>query len=133
MTMSSYKHLSWKQFDIAVAHLKNKYKNQKYDGIYGPARGGLVLAVKLSHLLDIPLILKPRSGCLWVDDIIDSGATFNSYKGFMCKDYCCWVAREESKNYYNVLKSNKWIVFPWESSHVNDIQSDKIKYENKIC
>ena len=47
---------SWKSFDSAVKLAVSKYKDQKFVGVYGIPRGGLCLAVALSHHLKIPLL-----------------------------------------------------------------------------
>ena len=52
-------------------------------GIYGIPRGGLCLAVALSHKLNIELLKEPRNNILIVDDIYDSGETLHRYKDFL--------------------------------------------------
>ena len=71
---------NWKDLDGAVKIASNKYKNKKFTGVYGIPRGGLCLAVSLSHYLNIPLLELPQDNCLIVDDIYDSGKTLEKYK-----------------------------------------------------
>ena len=129
--MSKYAYLDWLDFDLAISRLYDRYKGIEFSGVYGVKRGGLALAVALSHQLKLKFLNKPNTDCLWVDDIIDSGATFVKYDG-RCKDYCCWVARKTSNKYYSVVLSKKWVVFPWESAKHTDIKEDYRKYVERI-
>ena len=52
--MISY--FTWSQFDKASELIANKCKFTEFSGIYGVPRGGLCLAVTLSHKLNIDLI-----------------------------------------------------------------------------
>ena len=115
--------VSWQQveeyLDKLCAHIL--VNNIPHKGVYGIPRGGLVLAVMLSHKLDIPLLLAPTKDCIIVDDIADSGRSllhytnndtqFNNY--FITTMY--YDKRSMVKpNYYSKEKQGKWIVFPWE-------------------
>jgi len=51
------KYFSWCEFDKSVEYIANKCKFLEFSGIYGIPRGGLCLAVALSHKLKIKLIL----------------------------------------------------------------------------
>ena len=55
--MISY--FTWSEFDKSVEHIANKCKIFEFSGIYGVPRGGLCLAVALSHKLKIELNLTP--------------------------------------------------------------------------
>jgi len=78
--MSKYAYLDWLDFDLAISRLYDRYKGIEFSGVYGVKRGGLALAVALSHQLKLKFLNKPNTDCLWVDDIIDSGATFVKWK-----------------------------------------------------
>ena len=52
----------------------------KLSGIYGVPRGGLCLAVALSHKLDIQLIESPCKNSLIVDDVFETGITLSNFK-----------------------------------------------------
>jgi hypoxanthine phosphoribosyltransferase len=118
------KHLSWNEFDLAVEAIAAQCPS--VNGVYGVPRGGLVLAVALSHRLLVPLLSEPRIGALWVDDIVDTGRTVdNSLKGMT---YAAWV----NKRYdYEVISAqscgDEWVVFPWEKS--SNATSDKDLYD----
>ena len=51
--------LNWEQYYQSILDLSNIIKNtkKKFDGVYGFPRGGLIISVCFSHLLDIPLII----------------------------------------------------------------------------
>ena len=48
-------YFTWDEFDKSVEHIANKCKFLEFSGIYGVPRGGLCLAVALSHKLKIEL------------------------------------------------------------------------------
>ena len=54
--------------------------NFKFSGIYGIPRGGLCLAVALSHKLNIKLIQNLLKIHLIVDDVFETGITLNNFK-----------------------------------------------------
>lgn len=85
-------------------------------GVYGIPRGGLVFAVILSHMLNVPLLAAPCEGCLVVDDIADTGETLVHYK------QCGYKITTMFYNKISVVKpdfsmkekNDLWIVYPWE-------------------
>ncbi len=110
---------SWTEFDSDVKKLSRKIKrlNKQFSAVWGPARGGLPLAVCLSHALDIPMAQRPTdTSVLIVDDIADTGRTLNKYakKGFTIAtifyhSQCLYVP-----TIWLLKKGDQWIVFPWE-------------------
>lgn len=74
------KYITWDEVTAYVEAVRDKYKDLNLCGVYGLPRGGLVLAVMISHKLNIPLLMSPAEGCLIVDDICDSGETLLHYK-----------------------------------------------------
>jgi hypoxanthine phosphoribosyltransferase len=114
-------YMTWQQFDKACYKLAEKLRPTKFDNIYGPPRGGLVVAVRLSHLLKIPLILDIKnstSNTIVVDDIADTGKTLKPFKSENC--YLCvatlYYHRQSivEPDFWIYEKTDKWIVFPWE-------------------
>ena len=73
-------YFTWNEFDNAVEVIASKCMFLEFSGIYGVPRGGLCLAVALSHKLEINLISEPRKNALIVDDIYETGITLNSFK-----------------------------------------------------
>ena len=65
--MISY--FTWGEFDKSVEYIADECKFLDFSGIYGIPRGGLCLAVALSHKLKINLISEPIKNSLIVDDL----------------------------------------------------------------
>ena len=76
--MISY--FTWGEFDKSVEQIANKCRFKEFSGIYGVPRGGLCLAVALSHKLKIELISKPLKKSLIVDDVYETGLTLTTFK-----------------------------------------------------
>ena len=76
--MISY--FTWSEFDKCVEQIATKCSFREFYGIYGVPRGGLCLAVALSHKLKIELISKPLKNSLIVDDIYETGLTLTTFK-----------------------------------------------------
>ena len=68
-------YFTWNEFDKGVEHIVYKSKFLKFSGVYGVPRGGLCLAVALSHKLKINLISEPMKNSLIVDDVYETGTT----------------------------------------------------------
>lgn len=89
------RHVSWDEFGELTTHVAAQLSYDVPDCIVGLARGGLVPAVRLSHILNIPLVslnlsfrddkvsgldlsqLDKYNNIAIVDDICDSGKTFH--------------------------------------------------------
>jgi len=116
---------TWEQFERGCQLLARQIKNSGFDfyGIYGIPRGGLVLAVRLSHLLKLKLFTKsPRlfnlRRVLIVDDISDTGKTLLSFKkeGFKIATLHYHLDTEVKPDFHVHIKHDKWIEYPWERS-----------------
>lgn len=111
-------YITWSEFGAMVRELAKQIKKRRirFNGIYGIPRGGLPIAIYLSHYLKLPLQLYPNEKSLVVDDISDTGKTLESHKNkFIATLFTtswtkskplCWVGKKEKKT--------DWIVFPWE-------------------
>ncbi len=129
--MTRKRYLTWTQFDEAVVYLaREMFKvSGPVSGVYGPPRGGLPLAVALSHALDKPLLLEPALRMIWVDDIVDTGKTLEAVKDAAA--CCAWFSRRPR---YDVTmaalcKGDEWLVFPWES--VAAVAADEADYQRR--
>jgi hypoxanthine phosphoribosyltransferase len=116
--------VTWEQvnhyLDALIGYLARTQKLEKVVGIYGIPRGGLVLAVMLSHRLNVPLLLAPCKDCIVIDDIADTGITLKHYAE---SNYFITTMfyHEQSivvPNYWFFDKTNKWVVYPWEDTNV---------------
>jgi len=124
--------VSWELIDECVTdiafHLKDTGKDFK--GVYGIPRGGVILAVLLSHKLDLPYVENPYDyqfdDFIVIDDIADTGETLKFYEETFEKSYIVTIHEHEQsivKPDYSVIdKGDKWIVYPWETEDSEEIQ-----------
>ena len=133
--MNKQLQITWNDFDKAVLKLTNQViKDGKPDIVVGIARGGLPLAVALSHQLAVPLIV-PAYGhsyatisdknILIVDDISDTGQEMRQQLSYANQFGCnqvrtlVLIEREgtlQSTTYKwkHITKDEGWVIFPWE-------------------
>ena len=90
--------LNWLEFDECIYSISMRCKNKKFDGVYGFPRGGLCLAVALSHSLGLHLLDKPKNNSLIVDDIYDTGYTLEKIKHIKIEIYT--INREINFSYH---------------------------------
>jgi hypoxanthine phosphoribosyltransferase len=124
--------VSWELIDECVTeiafHIKDTGKDFK--GVYGIPRGGSLLAVMLSHKLDLPYIENPYDveddEFVIIDDIVDTGKTLEFYEDTFLDSYIVTIHEHEQsiiKPKYSVInKGDKWIVYPWETEDSEEIQ-----------
>jgi len=135
-----------KLIDEVLVHLFKL--DTHFDGVYGLPRGGLPLAVHISHHLSMPMVMNliqfskehPGGNLLVVDDIIDTGKTF---------DRLIEIAEIQNITFYSlalyakpgasympdkfIKETTSWIVFPWEpyedvpSTYHQDVYSELFK------
>ncbi len=121
------KYYSWKQFDDDVKYL-TQIIDKKIKCVCGIPKGGLVLAVKLSNSLEVPLYLSlnnankkfKQNEILIVNDIVAEGETFfnlkliNNYKtlSLFIKDGAQFIPTYYSRP----CGKNSWIFFPWDKN-----------------
>ena len=124
-------HFTWEEFDKSVEHIADRCKFLEFSGIYGVPRGGLCLAVALSHKLKINLISEPIKNSLIVDDVYETGITLNTYKNIEGANFFVLFSKNNPTwwNSVHLSKKSEWIVFPWENT-LNS-QSDRKKYIKK--
>ncbi len=120
--------VSWNDIDHQVDKLASKIKNVDY--VVGIPRGGLVVAVIMSHKLEIKHITIDhlekleefnlnidKKKILIVDDISDSGQTLKHYKkqGYTTATLDVRNTTVTKPDFYcNWLETTDWIVYPWE-------------------
>ena len=111
--------LGWNHFDLAVKALSNQFSASEYSGVFGVPRGGLCLAVALSHALDLPLLDNPTPDALIVDDVCETGRTLEALR-LQCPDatFAVWVSKCLPQWWLaaEVVDSPEWLLFPWENA-----------------
>ena len=124
--MISY--FTWNDFDKSVEQIACKCKFLEFSGIYGVPRGGLCLAVALSHKLKIKLISEPLKNSLIVDDVYETGITLKKLKDIEGAMFFVLFSKIKPTWWNTVHTSQKkeWIVFPWENT--SSIQSERNEY-----
>ena len=129
-------YITWEKFDDQVNKLASKIKNVDY--VVGVPRGGLILAVMMSHRLGIKHMTIDHlekleefnlnidnKNILIVDDISDSGQTLKHYKkqGYTTATIDVRNTTITKPDYYcNWLDTPDWIVYPWEDKDSKTIQ-----------
>jgi hypoxanthine phosphoribosyltransferase len=104
--------------------------------ITGEPRGGLPLAVALSHKLGVDFLsqegIPEQYSVLWIDDILDSGRTLEAarlrYSHHSRLVLAVWVTKKPNEPVHSVLAVDPktWIVFPWEDGH--KARADRMAY-----
>lgn len=113
--------ISWNEIENFIRELGDHL--QPFYGVYGLPRGGLAMAVMISHYYNVPLLGAPSARCLIVDDICDSGETLLHYvkntsgggeKKYQIATYAYNPNGLVTPDYYKAEKGTLWMVFPWE-------------------
>jgi len=118
--------VNWQGFEHACIAIARYVTDSgfKPEAILGIPRGGLNLAVRLSHLLTVPMTDNPNycvAPCLIVDDLIDTGYTVTRVLRSMPKlrNYriVCWHLRDgaDIQPHFHVESAlNDNIIYPWK-------------------
>lgn len=112
---------SWDDVRGFVRQVCERTRDDRPVGVYGPPRGGLCLAVMVSHVLGIPMLMAPCRGCLVIDDICDSGKTLlhirESYGDSVkiATMYFVDGALVVPDIWARKKAPDVWVVFPWET------------------
>ena len=124
-------YFTWSEFDKSVEQIAHKCRFKEFSGIYGVPRGGLCLAVALSHKLKIELISEPIKNSLIVDDVYETGITLSTFKNIEGAKFFVLFSKDTPTWWNSVYISEKsdWIVFPWENNL--NIESDRSDYTKK--
>lgn len=120
--------IDWYSVEASVSHVSRLYSGVKFSGVYGVPRGGLVLAVMISHKMGIPLLQHPKDCCLVVDDCYETGRTLDPLREENPGAAFYVLAAKKDFIYgdaYRQTDLKNWLVFPWEDK--SKAQAD---YEN---
>lgn len=98
--------MDFEEFEMRIKNIAFEIKkNKEIKDIFGVPRGGLIAAIRLSYLLDIPMTSNPKTDTTAIiDDLIDTGATKHSFGNF--------------KHFYVLLDKTiedipEWVDFWW--------------------
>ncbi len=115
--------VTWGDIEEYVRKVAEFYKDSNVSGVFGIPRGGIIYAVLLSHIMNIPMLMSASENCIIVDDIADSGETLIHYQNNSAGNkknnyHITTMYYQESSSvkpeFYYKEKKDKWIVFPWE-------------------
>ncbi len=122
--------LSWNEFDIAVQTISYANKKKVFSGVYGFPRGGLCLAVAISHSLNIPLLYEPKQDSLIVDDVYETGSTLNQVRTLSGVSIYVWLSKVDPDwwNAVETTNSEEWLVFPWENRELAEIDEQFYRF-----
>jgi len=125
--------LSWDEVvnRILIIAAEIKQSKMEFNSIYGIPRGGQVVAVLLSHKIDLPIV--DRTGInaktLMVDDISDTGNTLDDaselFKIKWDTPMHCAVLQQRVTTEYPAnfvgenISDESWQQYPWEISEEN--------------
>jgi len=82
--------------------------------ITGVERGGLIPAVMISHILQIPYVTNIKKNTLVVDDICDTGHTLKNIVGTKTATLHYKLTAEIQPTFFAKVVGPDWIVYPWE-------------------
>ena len=118
---------TWAEFDNSVDYISKRCNISELSGIYGVPRGGLCLAVALSHKLNVQIIETPKKDSLIVDDVFETGLTLNKYKSIEGAKFFVLFSKKEPIWWeaVNLSPQKEWIVFPWENKE-NALKEQKV-------
>jgi xanthine phosphoribosyltransferase len=108
--------LTWLEFDEAVYRIASMFEGRAFNGVYGFPRGGLCLAVALSHRLGLPLLPAIEPDCLVVDDVYETGQTLSQAASSERCEAVVWISKVPPTWWRaaEVVDGQEWVIFPWE-------------------
>lgn len=135
------KYVSYPKFELLCTELVHRIPKYVDCCVLGIRRGGLPIAVHLSHKLDLPLIVDEREAVkfcsvLLVDDIVDSGDTMsfmvNRLKqiipgGLIVTASLYFKPCSKYVPNFFTRTTEDWIVFPWENNNSKEKRDNEDK------
>jgi hypoxanthine phosphoribosyltransferase len=117
-------YLDWNTYIARIYELVNQIKKSKikFNYVYGIPRGGCIPATIISHSLNKRMIVGLQelykvlpSRVLIVDDVVDSGKTFNYFVDNKYKTAALYsqINSKILPDFY-VAVNTCWVVFPYE-------------------
>jgi len=126
LTVDNKMILSWDDIEELVKEICKQIPltTPTIDSVHGIARGGLIPAVMVSHLTNLPYVNVVGPNTLVIDDIADSGVTLEKSPGV-------YTAVLHYKPHTSSFKPNisayihegdEWVLYPWETKDSDPIQ-----------
>ena len=130
-------YMSWEDFGLAIDELVEEIDDNSfvdYDGVFGMPRGGLPIAVALSHRLGLPLLedFEVTNETLIVDDINDTGKTLlgAAQTNDIATLYSTpWSVVKPLFFVRHKVSKDTWIIFPWEDWDYKTLFNDKTQFK----
>jgi hypoxanthine phosphoribosyltransferase len=124
--------IDYNKYGILIDNLVVKIKSLDIDfnAVHGLPRGGLPIAVHISHHLDIPLVISvnqfaqeyQNGKLLVVDDIIDTGKTYERFLEIITMNPINFIFATifyKPTSLYTpevyIKETTSWVIFPWET------------------
>ncbi len=125
--------LNWADFNNCINSITEECNDKKLSGVYGFPRGGLCLAVALSHSLRIPFLSEPLPSSLIVDDVYETGSTLNQVREIPNITAFVWLSKVEPEWWFSVevTGSTEWIIFPWEDRNFAEVDERNYKLTSR--
>lgn len=114
--------VTWEGAQDEAKRLAYRHHNANLSGVFGIPRGGVPVALMAASHLGVPVLDEPQPGALIVDDLVDSGRTWERWH----RDDCIfdtlyrkpWAPAHVAPAATQV---GDWMQFPWETSDGSDI------------
>ena len=119
--MVKMEEVTYEMFLSAINKIADQIKDLDINSLYGVPRGGMVVAVYLSHATGLPVQeewFDVNEKCLICDDIADTGETLLPYKfnGFKIATIYYHKQSKVVPDIWIYEKKDEWIKFPWETN-----------------
>lgn len=113
--MTTKLNLTWLDIESATDSLVLRHRANHFRAVKPVPRGGNVPAAMVAARLHLPLTSHPGPDTLWVDDLVDTGATASrigvgTFDALFRKDRSPDGYAPNAKTFTD----DQWLVFPWE-------------------
>lgn len=121
--------LTWAHFAELCSDLVKRVQHpENVTGVYGVPNGGIYVAIRIATLLNVPILSTPSTGCIVVDDVVDTGALLMEHHraGYECH---ALVRKPAGPDFgiKGVPVHEEWVVFPWELMRSETAPVDAVK------
>ena len=115
--------MTWEEFEIATDILAKRIfaSERRFKSVSGIPRGGLIVAVVLSHKLGVKYepLSNAKPDTLICDDVSDSGKTLMNCMNEVGGHFTATIFVKEQSDFqpsfsYKTVRKDEYVVFPWE-------------------